>query len=39
MNIASIVADIKETDTIYVVIAIVVILMFWGLAKIGRKNK
>lgn len=39
MNLLSIFSDIKETDTLYVVIAIVVILLFWELTKIGRKKK
>lgn len=39
MNMLSIFSYIKETDTLYVLIAFVVILLFWGLSKIGRKKK
>ena len=39
MNLLSIFSNIEETDTLYVVIAIVVILLLWGLIKIGRKKK
>ena len=39
MNILSIFSNIGETDTLYVVIAIVVILLLWGLTKMGGKKK
>ena len=39
MNLLSIISDIEETDTLYVVIAIVVILLLWGLVKMGDKKK
>lgn len=39
MNLLSIFSDIKETDTLYVLISFVAILLFWGLSKIGRKKK
>ncbi len=32
--------EISETDPLYIIIAVVVILLFWGLFKmIGKKNK
>lgn len=39
MNILSIFSNIGETDTLYVAIAIVVILLLWGLTKMGGKKK
>lgn len=39
MNLLSIFSNIGETDTLYVVIAIVVILLLWGLVKMGGKKK
>lgn len=39
MNILSIFSNISEGDTMYVVIAIVVILVLWGITKIGKKKK
>lgn len=39
MNLLPIFSDIEETDTLYVVIAIVVILLLWGLVKMGSKKK
>lgn len=39
MDLLSIFSNIEETDSLYVVIAIVVILLFWGLTKIGGKKK
>ncbi len=39
MNLLSIFSSIEETDTFYVVIAIVVILLLWGLVKMGGKKK
>ena len=32
-------SNVEETDTLYVVIAIVVILLLWGLVKMGGKKK
>lgn len=39
MNLLSIFSNIEETDTLYVVTAIVVILLLWGLVKMGGKKK
>lgn len=39
MNLPSIFSNIEETDTLYVVIAIVVIFLLWGLVKMGGKKK
>lgn len=39
MNLLSIFSNIEETDTLYVVITIVVILLLWGLVKMGGKKK
>ena len=39
MNLLFIFSNIEETDTLYVVIAIVVILLLWGLIRFGRKKK
>ena len=39
MNLLSIFSNIEETDTLYVVIAIVVILLLCGLVKMGGKKK
>lgn len=39
MNLLSIFSGIEETDTLYVVIAIVVILLLWGLTRAGNKKK
>ena len=39
MNLLSIFCGIGGTDTIYVVIAIVVILLLWGLTRAGNKKK
>ncbi len=39
MNLLSIFSGIGETDTLYVVIAIVVILLLWGLTRAGNKKK
>lgn len=39
MSILSIFSNIAEGDTMYVVIAIVVILILWGVTKIGNKKK
>lgn len=39
MSILSIFSTIAEGDTMYVVIAIVVILILWGITKIGNKKK
>lgn len=38
MSILSIFSNIAEGDTMYVVIAIVVILILWGITKIGNKR-
>lgn len=38
MNLLSIFSNIEETNTLYVVIAIVVILLLWGLVKIIDKK-
>lgn len=39
MNILSIFSNIGEGDTMYVVIAIIVILLLWGFTKMMKKNK
>lgn len=39
MNILSIFSNIGEGDTMYVVIAIVVIFVLWGITKVGNKKK
>lgn len=39
MNLLSFFSNIEETDTLYVVIAIVVILLLWGFVKMGSKKK
>jgi len=39
MNILSIFSNIGEGDTMYVVIAIVVILLLWGFTKMMNKKK
>lgn len=39
MNILSIFSNIGEGDTMYVVIAIVVILLLWGFIKMRNKKK
>lgn len=39
MNILSIFSSIGEGDTMYVVIAIVVILLLWGFTKMMNKKK
>lgn len=39
MNLLSIFSNIEETDTLYVVIAIGVILVLWGLTKIIGKKR
>lgn len=39
MNLLSIFSGIGETDTLYVVIAIVVILLLWGLTRAENKKK
>lgn len=39
MNILSIFSNIGEGDTIYVVIAIIVILLLWGFTKMMNKKK
>jgi|GEM_PF-4277548 len=39
MNILSIFSNIGEGDTMYVVIAIVVILLLWGFTKMRNKKK
>lgn len=39
MNLLSFFPNIEETDTLYVVIAIVVILLLWGFVKMGGKKK
>ncbi len=39
MNILSIFSNIGEGDTMYVVIAIIVILLLWGFTKMMNKNK
>ena len=39
MSILSIFSNIAEGHTMYVVIAIVVILILWGITKIGNKKK
>lgn len=39
MNLLSIFSNIEETDTLYVAIAIVVILLLWGFVKMGGKKK
>lgn len=38
MNILSIFSNIGEGDTIYVVIAIIVILLLWGFTKMMKKK-
>jgi len=39
MNLLSFFSNIEETDTLYVVLAIVVILLLWGFVKMGGKKK
>lgn len=39
MNILSIFSNIGEGDTMYVVIAIVVILLLWGFTKMMNKKE
>lgn len=39
MNLLSFFSNIEETDTLCVVIAIVVILLLWGFVKMGGKKK
>jgi hypothetical protein len=39
MNILSIFSNIGEGDTMYVVIAIIVILLLWGFTKMMNKKK
>lgn len=39
MNILSIFSNIVEGDTMYVVIAIIVILLLWGFTKMMNKKK
>ncbi len=39
MNILSVFSNIGEGDTMYVVIAIVVILLLWGFTKMMNKKK
>lgn len=39
MNILSIFSNIGEGDTMYVVVAIVVILLLWGFTKMMNKKK
>lgn len=39
MSTLSIFSNIGEGDTMYIVIAIVVILLLWGITKIGNKKK
>lgn len=39
MNLLSIFSNIEETDTLYVVIAIGVILVLWGFTKIIGKKR
>lgn len=39
MNILSIFSNIGEGDTMYVVIAFVVILLLWGFTKMMNKKK
>jgi hypothetical protein len=39
MNILSIFSNIDEGDTMYVVIAIIVILLLWGFTKMMNKKK
>lgn len=38
MNILSIFSNIGEGDTMYVVIAIIVILLLWGFTKMMKKK-
>lgn len=38
MNILSIFSNIGESDTMYVVIAIIVILLLWGFTKMMNKK-
>lgn len=39
MNLLSIFSNIEETDTLYVVIAIGIILLLWGITKLVNKKK
>lgn len=39
MNILSIFSNIGEGDTMYLVIAIIVILLLWGFTKMMNKKK
>lgn len=39
MDLLSIFSNIEETDTLYVVIAIGIILLLWGITKLINKKK
>lgn len=39
MDLLSIFSNIEETDTLYVVIAIGIILILWGITKLVNKKK
>ena len=39
MDLLSILSNIEETDTLYVVIAIGIILLLWGITKLVNKKK
>lgn len=39
MDLLSIFSNIEETDTLYVVIAIGIILLLWGITKLVNKKK
>ena len=39
MDLLSIFSNIEETDTLYVVIALRIILLLWGITKLVNKKK
>lgn len=39
MDLLSIFSNIEETDTLYVVVAIGIILLLWGITKLVNKKK
>ena len=38
MNLLSIFSDVGEEDSLYIVIAIIVIFLFWGITKLYNRN-
>lgn len=38
MNLLSIFSDVGEEDSLYIVIAIIVIFLFWGITKLCNRN-